>query len=136
MAKAVRRQTPAQKLATIFGGALLILVVAFAVISFVQGNQRTVSDSPMQRLISAPTADLFYAWETANVDENGVMHVTGQFLGVPNVTPKNAEEWQEHTQKVAQVIAKELKGLPNVTALSLKQYHQGELVGEITVPVN
>jgi hypothetical protein len=118
----------------LFGATLLILILALLVVSFVQGNRRTVSDSPMQRLISAPTADLFYVYETARV-EDGVMYVTGQFVGVPNVTPETAEEWQQHTKKVAEVIVKELKGLPTVSALSLKQYHRGELVGEITLPV-
>lgn len=134
MAKAVRRQTAAQKVATVFGGALVILLVVFGVMMFIQGNQKTVSDSPMQRLISAPTADLFFAWDTSQVVD-GVMYVTGNFMGVPRVTPETADEWQKHTEKVADVIAKELKGLSGITALDLKQYHNGELVGEARVAV-
>lgn len=134
MAKAVRRQTAAQRTATLFGGALLIILIAFAIFLFIQGNQRTVSDSPMQRLISAPVAKHFFAFETGHV-EDGVMYVTGQFVGVPSVMPADAQKWQEHTTAVAEAIAKEMSGIKSVTSINLKQYYDGELKGEVTVPV-
>lgn len=133
MAKAVRRQTAAQRTATLFGGALLVLLILAAAFMFVQGNRVTVSDSPMQRVISAPVSSHFYVFETAQV-RDGTMYITGHYAGIPSSRPEDAAAWQTHTEELAKIFAGELKGL-NISAVHVQQSFQGTVMAEATAQV-
>jgi len=134
MAKAVRRrQTTAQLLATLFGGLLLLVLVVFLVGTLIQGSRRTVSDSPMQRVLSAQTAPYHFISDTAKAEADTV-YVSGHFGGVPSQRPQNEQEWHDLAARVAQVYAEALKGLSYKT-VEVSFYDQGELKARVSAPI-
>lgn len=133
MAKAVRRQTPAQRFATLFGGLLLIALIAVLLVSFVQSSRRTVTDSPMQRVISANTAEQFFLYETARMEGDTVL-ISGYFGGAPDQRPQDSAEWKELADEVAAVYATALKGTA-AKSVQISYHDQGELKAQVTKAV-
>lgn len=124
MAKAVRRQTPQQRIATIFGGVILLALIVFAIGSVIQGSRRPDSDSAMQRVLSSRVAPYHFVSDRAWV-EGDTVFVHGHYAGVPKDLPASDEEWQGLIENVAKAYAADLRGVANSVDVSM--YHLAEL---------
>lgn|SRR5690625_397835 len=132
MAKRVRRHTPQQRIATIFGGIVVLILIVVLVGSVIQGSRRTSSDSVVQRVLSARVEALEFISDTVTVD-NGTVYLTGHYAGVPANTPETQDEWQQLFDEIIDVYAKDLSGVADRVHLEL--YYEDELQVEGTQEV-
>lgn len=125
MAKAVRRQSAQQRVATIFGGAIVLILLVVLLASVIQGSRRPATESAMQRVMSARVVPHHFISDKAWV-EGDTVYVVGHFGGIPSEVPNSDAAWQALAKNVADVYAKDLSGVAN--SVSVDFYHFDQLM--------